>query len=129
MANNTLCSKSVRIGLEVLSGIFAAMPLGLFLYFVPIIFWASAIGIVAILIALIPYAGIPIVAWMDFTPGMVLVLLSGVIAIEIWACKFLIKRHYQIFAYTQAVLGLAISSPFFYWTIIHHRPMLPFYGQ
>lgn len=129
MANNTLGSKLVRTGLEALSGVFAAVPLGLFLYFMPVVFWASVIGFVAIPIMFIPYAGVPIVAWMNFTPGMVLVLLSGAIAIEIWTCKFLIKRHYQIFAYTQAVLGLAVSSPFFYWSIVHQRPMLPFYGQ
>jgi len=41
----------------------------------------------------------------------------------------LIRRHYAVFAYTQAILGLAVSSPFFYWTAVHQKPLLPFWGQ
>ncbi len=118
-----------RIILEAFSGVFAAVPVGVFLYFFPVVFWASAINVLALLVPLIPYIGIPIVTWMNFTAGMVLLLAISAIVMEVWICRMLIRRHHTVFAYTQAVLGMAVSSPIFYWSIVHQKPMLPFYGQ
>ena len=129
MADKHSGSAFKRIILETFSGVFAAVPVGVFLYFLPVVFWASAMNVLALLVPLIPYVGIPIITWMNFTAGMIMLLATSAIIMEVWACRMLIRRHHSVFAYTQAVLGLAVSSPIFYWSIVHQKPMLPFYGQ
>ena len=129
MADKHSGSVFKRIVLEVSLGTLAALPIGMFLYFFLVVFWASAVSILALLLPLIPYIGIPIVTWMNFTKGMILLLAVSAIVLEVWACRILVRRHHTVFAYTQAVLGLAVSSPFFYWSIVHRKPMLPFWGQ
>lgn len=129
MADKYSGSVFKRIVLEAFSGIIAAFPVGVFLYFFLIVFWASAVSVLALLLPLIPYIGIPVITWMNFTAGMILLLAVSAIVLEVWACRILVRRHYTVFAYTQAVLGLAVSSPFFYWSIVHQKPMLPFWGQ
>ena len=119
-----------RSSLEVIAAMLAAAPIGIFLYYGPILVWATLFGsLLAFLALLIPTIGSSIAAWMNFSPGMMLLLAAVAIAMETWACQMLVRRHHSVFAYTQAILALAVSSPFFYWSIVHGKPMLPFWGQ
>ena len=86
-------------------------------------------NVLALLVPFIPYIGIPIITWMNFTAGVVSLLAISAIVMEVWTCRMLIRRHHTVFAYTKAILSLAVSSPIFYWSIVHQKPMLPFYGQ
>ena len=114
---------------EATLGVLAALPVGLCLYFVIILVWAEVITALAIPILLIPRAGSTIVMWMNFNRSIVPVLFLGALLLEVWVCRTLIRRRYPVLAYTQAVLGLAVSLPFFYWTAVHQKSMLPFWGQ
>ena len=115
--------------LQAIVGIAASLPVGIWLYFAIVLIWAEALTIFAIPIGLIPKVGLVIITWANFSRGVVPVLVIGAGAMEIWACRILIRRHYSVFAYTQAALGLVISLPFFYWTFVHQKPILPFWGQ
>lgn len=129
MARNGSGSRPWRAVLEVASGIAAAVPVGIWLYFMSVIVWAGVVNVLALSFALIPHIGPPIVGWMNFSRGAIPLLMAGAVATEVWFCRMLIRRHYSVFAYTQAILGLAVSSPFFYWTAVHQKPLLPFWGQ
>jgi hypothetical protein len=129
MASGDLHSGFGSTILQAVIGGAAALPVGICLYFVTILIWAEAITILAIPIALVPKFGSSIMDWADFSQGVVPVLVIGAMAMEVWVCRLLIRRRYSVFAYTQAVLGLAVSSPFFYWTALHQKPLLPFWGQ
>ena len=119
-----------RSFLEVITAVLVAAPVGIFLYFGPILVWAMLCSNLLVFLALlIPAIGSSIATWMDFSPGMLLLLAAVAIAIEVWACRMLVSRRHSVFAYTQAMLALAVSSPFFYWSIVHQRPMLPFWDQ
>ncbi len=119
----------MRTVLQVLMGVAAAVPVGIWLYFVVVIAWVEVITVLALPLALLPYVGTRLLEWMNFSPGMVVLLIAGAVALEVWLCRMLIRRHYSVFAYTQAILGLFVSLRFFYWTAIHQKPMLPFWGQ
>ena len=129
MAKNGDGSRPWRTVLEIVSGIFAAVPVGIWLYFMSVTIWAEVGTLLAFSVALVPHIGPQFVGWMNFSRGSVLLLMGGTVAVEVWFCRMLIRRHYAVFAYTQAILGLAISSPFFYWTAVHQKPLLPFWGQ
>ena len=129
MAKNGDDSRPWRTVLEIVSGIFAAVPIGIWLYFMSVIIWAEVVTLLAFSVALVPRIGPQFVGWMNFSRGSVLLLMGGTVAVEVWFCRMLIRRHYVVFAYTQAILGLAVSSPFFYWTAVHQKPLLPFWGQ
>ena len=118
-----------RTILQIVSGVTVALPIGICLYFMPIMLWAMLLNALAIPIALIPYASSQILSWMDFSDGVVMLLIVGAVIIQIVTCRILIRRHWVVFAYTQGVLGLAVSAPLYYWTIVHQRPLLPFWGQ
>lgn len=122
-------SRLWQIVLELISGALAALPIGVGLYFVSILIWAWMIEFLAIPVLLIPRFGSHIMGWMDFSRGATVLIVASVVIIEAWFCRRLSLRHYRVFAYTQALLGLAVSSPFFYWTSVHQKPMLPFWGQ
>lgn len=107
----------------------AAAPVGIWLYFMSILIWAEVVTILAIPAALVPHVGSRIIGWMNFSPGAIPLLVAGTVATEVWFCRMLIRRRYAVFAYTQAILGLAVSSPFFYWTAVHQKPLLPFWRQ
>jgi len=119
----------MRTVLQALFGVVAAIPIGIWLYFVAVIVWVEVITVLAIPVALLPYVGSSIMEWMNFTPGVVVLLIGAAVALEVWLCRMLIRRHYSVFAYTQAVLGLFVSLRFFYLTAVHQKPMLPFWGQ
>ena len=129
MARNGNGSRLWRTVLEAVSGVFAAVPVGIWLYFMSILIWAEVVTILAIPVALIPHVGSRILIWLNFSSSVIPFLVAGAVATEVWFCRMLIRRHHSVFAYTQAILGLAISSPFFYWTAIHQKPLLPFWGQ
>ena len=119
----------LRIVLQAVLGVAVAVPVGIWLYFADVIVWAEVITVLALPLALLPYVGTRLLEWMNFSPGMVVLLIAGAVALEVWLCRMLIRRHYSVFAYTQAILGLFVSLRFFYWTAIHQKPMLPFWGQ
>lgn len=114
---------------EAALGVLAALPVGVGLYFVTILVWAMVFTVLAIPILLIPYAGSVIMTWANFSTSLVSVLFGGAVLIEVFACRALIRCRYPVLAYTQGVLGLAVSLPFYYWTAVHQKPMLPFWGQ
>ena len=118
-----------RTALEVGSALVAAIPIGIFLYFMSVLVWAEVVTILAIPISLIPSVSAPIMGWLNFSQGAVPFIIGMAVAMELGACRILIRYHYQAFAYTQALLGLAVSSPFFYWTVVHQKPMIPFWGR
>ncbi len=125
----TLGSVWKRTLWEAILGILAALPMGVWLYFFVILVWAEVITALAIPVGLIPYLGPPIIEWANFSTGVVPVLFGGAALIEVFACRALLRRRCHVLAYTQAILGLAASLPFFYWTAVHQKPMLPFWGQ
>jgi len=129
LASNDNGSGRWRSLLEVVLGVAAAGPIGVFLYFASILVWAEVVTILAIPIALVPYVGLRILDWMNFSHGVILLIVAMAVGTEIWVCRLLIRRHHPVFAYTQAFLGLAVSLLFFYWSMVHQRPMLPFWGQ
>lgn len=114
---------------EAALGVLAALPVGMWLYFFVILVWAEVITALAIPILLIPYAGSVIMTWANFSTSLVSVLFGGAVLIEVFACRALIRCRYPVLAYTQGVLGLAVSLPFYYWTAVYQKPMLPFWGQ
>lgn len=118
-----------RSVMEVVLGVIAAGPIGIFLYFMSILVWAEGIVLLAIPLALIPYVGPRIMDWLNFSRSVVPLIVAMAVCAEIWVCRVLIRRHHQVFAYVQAFLGLAVSLPFYYWTAVHQKPMLPFWGQ
>lgn len=119
-----------RSFLEVIAAVLAAAPVGMFLYFGPVLVWAILFhNLLVFLALLVPTIGSSIATWMNFSPGMLLLLAAVAVAMEAWSCRMLVGRHHSVFAYTQAMLALAVSSPFFYWSIVHQKPMLPFWGQ
>lgn len=116
--------------LQVVVAVVAATPIGLFLYFGPILVWAMVFGNLLVFLALlIPAVGPSVAAWMNFSPGMLLLLAAVAVAMEFLACRLLVRRSLTVLAYTQGVLSLAVSAPFFVWSIAHQKPMLPFWGQ
>ncbi len=119
----------LRIVLQAVLGVAVAVPVGIWLYFAAVIAWVEVITVLAIPVLLLPYVGTRLLEWMNFSPGMVVLLIAGAVALEVWLCRMLIRRHYSVFAYTQAILGLFVSLRFFYLTAIHQKPMLPFWGQ
>jgi len=129
MAKNGNGSRLWQTVLEAVSGVLAAVPVGIWLYFMSILIWAEVVTILAIPVALIPHVGSRILVWLNFSSSVIPFLVSGAVAAEVWFCRMLIRRRHSVFAYTQAILGLAISSPFFYWTAVHQKPLLPFVGQ
>ncbi len=86
-------------------------------------------NLLVFLALLIPTVGPSVAAWMNFSPGMLLLLAAAAVAMEVFACRLLVRRSLTVFAYTQGALSLAFSVPFFVWSIIHQKPMLPFWGQ
>ena len=114
---------------EAALGILAALPVGGCLYFGAILVWAEVITVLAIPVGIIPRLGPPVIEWANFSTSVIPILFGGAVMIEVFACRALIRRRYRVLAYTQAVLGLAVSLPFFYWTAVHQKPMLPFWGQ
>ena len=129
MARNGSGSRPWRAVLEVVSGIVAAVPVGIWLYFMSVIIWAEVVTILAIPVALVPHVGSRILIWLNFSSSVIPFLVAVTVAVEVWFCRVLIRRHYSVFAYTQAILSLAVSSPFFFWTAVHQKPLLPFWGQ
>jgi len=129
MAKNGNGSRLWQTVLEAVSGVLAAVPVGIWLYFMSILIWAEVVTILAIPVALIPHVGSRILVWLNFSSSVIPFLVAGAVAAEVWFCRMLIRRHYVVFAYTQAILGLAVSSPLFYWTAVHQKPLLPFWGQ
>jgi len=129
MAKNDKGSDFWRTVLEVVSGMFAAVPMGVFLYFVIIVLWVWAIELLAFPVLLIPHVGSRIMGWLAFSHGVIPLIAAMAVTMELWFCRILIRRHHRVFAYTQALLGLAVASPFFYWTFVHQKPLLPFWGQ
>ena len=129
MTKNGDGSRPWRTVFEIVSGVFAAVPIGIWLYFMSIFIWAEVVTILAIPMAFVPHLSSQIMGWMNFSHGSVLLLVAGAVATEVWFCRTLTRRHHPVFAYTQAVLGLAVSSPFFFWTAVHQKPLLPFWGQ
>lgn len=129
MAKNGNGSHLWQTVLEAVSGVLAAVPVGIWLYFMSILIWAEVVTILAIPVALIPHVGSRILVWLNFSSSVIPFLVAGAVAAEVWFCRMLIRRRHSVFAYTQAILGLAISSPFFYWTAVHQKPLLPFVGQ
>ncbi len=118
-----------RTAWEAVLGVLAALPVGVGLYFMTILVWAMVFTILAVPILLIPYVGSVVMTWANFSTSVVPVLFGGAVVIEVFACRALIRRRYSVLAYAQAVLGLAVSMPFYYWTAVHQKPMLPFWGQ
>lgn len=129
MAVNGSGPRPWRTALEVLSGVLAAVPVGIWLYFMSILIWAEVITLLAIPAALVPHVGPQIIRWLSFSVSVTPILVAGAAAAEVWFCRVLIRWHHPVFAYTQAALGLAVSLPFFYWTAVHHKPLLPFWRQ
>lgn len=118
-----------RTVFEVVSGVLVAVPIGVWLYFMSIFIWAEVISLLAIPVTLVPHVGSRIIIWLNFSAGVMPLLVVGAVALEVWFCRMLIRRHHSVFAYTQAILSLAVSSPFFFWTAVHQKPLLPFWGQ
>jgi hypothetical protein len=129
MASGDSNSGFRQIILQAVVGVAASLPVGIWLYFAIILLWAMAINVFAIPMLLVPKVGSAIMTWANFSRGMVPILVIGAGAMEVWACRVLIRRHFPVFAYTQAILGLGISLPFFYWSFVHQKPLLPFWGQ
>ncbi len=121
-----------RTAWEAALGILAALPVGAWLYYFVIFVWTEVIGILAMLAVsaipggLIPAFGPSSISRANDSIGIVLILFASAALIEVFACRALIRRHYPVLAYTQAILGLAASLPFFYWTAVHQKPLLPF---
>jgi len=129
MVKNGGGSRPWRTVLEIVSGVFAAVPVGIWLYSMSIIIWAEVVTLLAFSVALVPHIGPQFVGWLNFSSSVIPFLVAGAVAMEVWFCRMLIRRRHSVFAYTQAILGLAISLPFFYWTAVHQKPLLPFWGQ
>ena len=129
MAKNGNGSRPWRAVLEAVFGVLAAVPVGIWLYFMSIFLWAEVVTVLTIPVALIPQVGSRILVWLNFSSSVIPLLVAGAVVAEVWFCRMLIRRHHSVFAYTQAILGLVVSSPFFYWTAVHQKPLLPFAGQ
>ena len=86
---------------------FAAVPMGVFLYFVIIVLWVWAIELLAFPVLLIPHVGSRIMGWLAFSHGVIPLIAAMAVTMELWFCRILIRRHHRVFAYTQALLGLS----------------------
>lgn len=62
-----------------------------------------------------------------FGPGMVLLLAILATGLGLWLTRLVLRHGYRVFAWVQAPLMLLTLLALFYWTFLHHKPLLPFY--
>lgn len=62
-----------------------------------------------------------------FGPGMVLLLAALASVLGLWFTRLVFRQGYRVFAWVQTPLMLLTLLALFYWTFLHHKPLLPFY--
>lgn len=103
-----------------LAGLLAGLPVGLALYYVPVISLAELVA---------ASSSVRLARLLDWNPATVLGLVLCAAVTEWGLYRASARRGLQPFFWGQAASALLICAPLFVSTAVHHNPVLPFYGQ
>ena len=126
-----------RVALETAAGLIFGVSFGISLYYFVISVAFYPIALCLLLIARAFGSTFPvsasslIVFEQDLSFGPPVDVLLAILALVccFYFTRGAIQHGYRVFAWTQFPLSLSVVLVLFYLTLVHHKPLMPFYGQ
>lgn len=106
--------------LKGMAGLVVGIPMGLVLYYVPVIALAELLA---------TSENIRLMRLLDWNPVVVMALAMIAGALEWGLFRASARRGLRLLFWGQATSVMMICVPLFVYTAVHHNPILPFYGQ
>lgn len=129
-------SSAKRIVLETPAGLIFGVSFGISLYYViTILYYYAMLCLGLLVLALCSIFHIPdslpqgFLKSLDYGPVVDVLLACTAVVFSFSFTRGTIRQGYPIFAWVQLPLTLLGVTFLFYLTLIHHRPLFPFYEQ